>query len=220
MDKRHTFYQSRTWREFIYALKVARGGKCAHCGEIIEEWSLLIGHHTPTELTEDNVDDARISLNPDNIEIVCLRDHNKSHRRDWNHAKRVYIVYGSPLSGKTTLVRQATRPGDIIMDIDALWQAVTFQPEFVKPNRCKYNIFPLRDLLIDQIKTRYGQWCDAYIIAGYPDKYEREQLAQTLGAELIYCESTREECLMRAEKRPKEWIQYVNDWWDRYERNG
>lgn len=220
MDKRHVFYTGRIWREFIYKLKVERGGKCARCGEIVEDWSLLIGHHTPIELTEDNVDDAIISLNPTNIEIVCQHCHNVDHRRDWNHKKTVYIVWGSPLSGKTSYVRQVTQQGDIVLDIDALWQAVTFQPEYIKPNRCKYNIFPLRDLLLDQIKTRYGQWVDAYVIGGYPDKYEREQLAQTLGAELIYCESTREECLKRAETRPEEWAEYVTTWWDRFERNG
>ena len=199
-------------------MKVQAGGRCCKCGEIIEDYSKLIAHHSPTALTEDNVDDALISLNPANIEIVCSRCHNVEHRRDWGHAKHVYIIYGSPLSGKTTYVRQVTKQGDLILDIDSLWEAVTFQPAHVKPNRCKYNVFPLRDLLYDNIKTRYGQWCDAYYLAGLPDRYERERVATELGAELIYCESTREECLKRAESRPPEYAEYVAKWWDIYER--
>jgi hypothetical protein len=218
MDKVQAFYHTKPWMELAYYLKVQSGGRCNRCGRIVTDWSLLIGHHT-VELTEDNVDDASISLNPDLIEIVCQRCHNRQHRRDWNRPKRVFIIWGSPLSGKSTLLHQLVQPGDIVMDIDAIWQAVTLQPPYVKPNRCKYNVFPIRDLMLDQIKTRYGQWCDAYVVGGYPDRYEREQMAATLGAELIYCEATREQCLERAKERPPEWAGYVNDWWDRYERS-
>jgi hypothetical protein len=108
--------------------------------------------------------------------------------------------------------------GDIVLDMDALWKAISFQDEYVKPKNVRFNIFALRDSLLDQIKTRYGQWYDAYIIGGYPDKYERERLAKELGAEFIYCESTKEECIERLEKSNKhrEWLDYINDWWDKY----
>lgn len=218
MDKLHSFLCSKPWRDLSYRLKIERGGKCQRCGDMPEDMNYLIGHHM-VELTEENVDDPTISLSPERIEIICFRCHNKEHRR-FGYQQKVYIVYGSPLSGKTSLVRELMRPGDIVLDMDALWQAVTFQPEYVKPNNCRFNIFKLRDELLDQIKTRYGQWCDAYIIGGYPDKYERERLAQTLGAELIFCESTKEECLVRLEAsgRPESWREYIESWWERYGR--
>jgi hypothetical protein len=217
MSKLHRFYCSKEWRELSFNLKIARGGKCKRTGKVFTDMSQLIAHHAPIELTEDNVNDPTIALNPDNIEIISFTEHNKEHRR-FGHSKKVYIVYGSPLSGKKTLVRQLMQYGDIILDMDALWQAVTFQPGNVKPNNCRFNIFKLRDELLDQIKTRYGQWYDAWIIGGYPDKYERERLAQTLGAELIYCESTMEECLARLESsgRPENWREYIVEWWERY----
>jgi hypothetical protein len=178
----------------------------------------LIPHHT-VELTDDNVDDPTVSLNPELIEVICFNCHNKEHRR-FGYSKKVYIVWGSPLSGKNTLVRQLIQYGDIVLDVDALWQAVTFQPGYIKPSNVRFNIFALRDNLLDQIKTRYGQWCDAYVIGGYPDKYERERLAQTLGAELIYCESTKEECIARLEtsSRLESWREYIEGWWEKYER--
>lgn len=219
MDRIHQFYCSKAWLDLSYSLKIKAGGKCAGCGEIPEDFSQLIGHHT-IELTEENVDDPNISLNPELIEVICLDCHNREHRR-FGYAKKVYIIWGSPLSGKTTAVRQMMQRGDIVMDMDALWQAVTFQPEYVKPNNCRFNIFKLRDELLDQIKTRYGQWGDAYVIGGYPDKYERERLAQTLGAELIYCESTKEECLerLRQNGKPEKWLEYIEDWWERHDRS-
>lgn len=218
MDKLHQFYCSKAWRDLSFRLKIERGGKCERTGEVFADMSQLIAHHK-IELTEDNVDDPNISLNPDNIEIISFNEHNKEHRR-FGYKQNVYIVYGSPLSGKTTLVRELMSYGDLVLDIDSLWQAVTFQPEYVKPTNCRFNIFALRDNLLDQIKTRYGQWYTAWVVGGYPDKYERERLAQTLGAELIYCESTKEECLERLEQsdKPESWREYIIDWWERYTR--
>ena len=217
MDKLHNFYCSGSWRDLSYNLKIKFKGKCNRCGEVLTDFSRLIGHHK-VELTEDNVDDPNISLNPELIEVVCDKCHNREHRR-FGNKQNVYIVYGSPLSGKNTLVNELMSYGDIVVDMDALWQAVTGQPEFVKPNNCRFNIFKLRDELYDQIKTRYGAWYDAYVIAGLPDKYERERLAQSLGAELIYCESTKNDCLERVEscQRPVVWRDYVIDWWEKYE---
>ncbi len=181
-----------------------------------DDFKYLIGHHK-TELTEDNTNDPNISLNPDNVEIICHDCHNKEHRR-FGNKQNVYIVWGSPLSGKTTLSRQLMQYGDIALDMDSLWQAVTLQPEYTKPDNVRFNIFALRDNLLDQIKTRYGQWYDAYIIGGYPDKYERERISKELGAELIYCESTKNECLKRLESsdKPDRWREYILDWWERF----
>ncbi len=218
------FYCSKPWLDLSYKMKIDAGGKCSRCGFTAitkEDWSLLIGHHI-IELTEDNVNDPTISLNPDKIEIICQTCHNKEHHRFGGiHTKKVYIVWGSPLSGKSTAVKQMIKYGDIVLDLDSLWAALTFQPINTKPNNCRFNIFKLRDCLLDQIKTRYGQWNNAYIIGGYPNKYERERLAQTLGAELIYCQSTKEECLNRLKEsnRPESWREYIESWWELHERS-
>lgn len=221
MDKIHQFYCRKPWRDLSYNLKIERGGKCSRCSfQVIDrkDFKYLIAHHK-IELAEDNVDDANISLNPNNIEIICHDCHNKEHRR-FGNKKNVYIVYGSPLSGKTTLVKEIMQYGDIVLDMDALWQAVSFQDEYIKPKNVRFNIFALRDNLLDQIKRRYGNWYDAYIIGGYPDKYERERLAEALGAEVIYCEATKEECINRLDKsnKPRQWLEYIEDWWEKYER--
>ena len=220
-DKIHAFYCRKAWRDLSYTQKIIRGGKCERCGftaVTADDWSLLIGHHK-IELTEHNVDNADIALNPANVEIICQSCHNKEHRR-FGYAKRVFLVYGSPLSGKSTAVREMMRHGDIVLDIDRLWSAITMQPEFVKPDSCKLNVFKLRGEVLSQIKMRYGNWSDAYVIGGYPDKYERERVAATLGAAVIYCESTIDECLQRRRDsgRPEEWDEFVKKWWEDYLR--
>jgi len=215
-DKRHAFYTSKAWRSLSYSLKVAASGQCVRCGKTVLDFGQLIGHHM-VELTDDNIDDPNISLDPGKIEIICQTCHNLEHAR-FGGKQQVYIVYGSPLSGKTTLVKDLMRHGDIVLDIDEIWRAITYQLGYIKPDNVRFNIFKLRDAMLDQIKTRYGNWYNAYIVGGYPDKYDRERAAQELGAELIYCDSTRADCLDRVALagRPDRWITYVNDWWDKY----
>ena len=217
MDKLHAFYCSKVWRDLAYSLKVKVNGKCNRCGETLTDFSKLIGHHTE-ELTEDNVDDPNVALNPDKIEIICHRCHNKEHRRFGNKQK-VYIVYGSPLSGKTTVVNNLMQYGDLVLDLDAIWQAISFQGEYIKPKNLRFNVFKIRDSILDQVRTRYGNWYDCYIISGLPDKYERQKMAEKLGAELIYCDSTKAECIERLEAsdKPKAWLDYINDWWEEYD---
>lgn len=222
MDKIHSFYCRKPWRDLSYRLKVERG-KCDRCGWMPvtkDDWKYLIGHHRK-EVTEQNVDDPAVSLNPDNIEILCHTCHDKQHHR-FGGRKEVKIVWGSPMSGKTTLVRQLMEYGDIVLDMDALWMALTLRPEFDKPDPCRFNVFKTRDSILDQIKTRYGSWYTAWVIGGYPDKTDRDRLAQSLGAEMIYCESTMRECLDRRREsgRPDVWDEYVADWWETYRRTG
>ena len=72
--------------------------------------------------------------------------------------------------------------------------------------------------LIDNIKTRYGKWCDAYIIGGYALKSDRERLQQLLNAELIYCEATKEECYNKVSELNlnDNWYKYIDKWFDSY----
>lgn len=217
-DYSKQFYASRAWRELREYLVIERGGKCERTGKVYTDTSKLIAHHK-IELTPENISDPNITLNPDNIEIISLDEHNKEHKR-FGHTKGVYIVWGSPLSGKSTYINQVATYGDLIIDIDNIWQAVSGQPRYVKPNQLKANVFAIRDLLYDQVRVRQGQWGDAYVIGGLPNKIERDRLEQRLGAESVYIESTRQDCMDRLGDRPSEWGQYINDWWEEFERNG
>ena len=218
----NNFYASKIWRDFRAGLIAERGPVCERCGKIVADESKLIGHHK-IELTPENVHDYTISLNPELVELICDSCHNKEHMR-FGHEKRksVYIVYGCPLSGKTTFVRQHKGRGDIVIDMDQLYKAITFLNDYDKPDRLLNNIKRVRNDLIDQIKVRYGKWQDAYIVGGYADKYKRNKLAEELGAELIYMECSREEAMARLhvdEDRKymkREYMEYIDRWFERY----
>ena len=41
----------------------------------------------------------------------------------------VYLIYGSPCSGKTTYVKEHFKTGDIVCDVDKLYSALCFNEE-------------------------------------------------------------------------------------------
>lgn len=226
MTKRQRFYRSREWERLVARLRLERVDEqgyviCEHCGKPIVKAYDCIGHHV-IELTEDNVDDALVSLNPDNIMLIHFRCHNAIHQRfgfGARQAQEVYIVWGSPCSGKTTWVREVAEDKDIVLDIDRLWAAVRAEccGEHDKPDALKANVFALRDIMIDMIRVRRGKWQRAYIIGGYPLEGERERLADLVGADkVIYVDESKDVCLARAQIKGDAWTRYVEDWWDRY----
>lgn len=213
-----TFYKSKEWINLLEQLKIERIANdgnlyCEYCGKPMIKAYDIIGHHKQ-ELTESNVNDLEISLNSNNIMLIHFKCHNKIHERFGYLQQKVYIVYGSPCSGKTTWVNNVAYNDDLILDIDKLWEAVCTSDRYNKPNRLKANVFNLRDTILDQIKTRSGMWRNAYVSGGYPLKIDRERLANKLGAELIYIDSTKEECLERS--KTEEWKKYIEEWFELY----
>ncbi len=220
----HRFLNSKEWRQLRLKLIAERGNKCQSCNLYIPRGEDITGHHIKP-LTPDNVGDANISLNPENINLICSDCHDKEHER-FKYArparKEVYIVYGPPLSGKNTYVAQNMRRGDLIVDIDRLSHAISGMPEYDKPDNLYPIVSGLHNQLLDNIKTRYGKWDTAWVITGGAERYKRERLAKDLGAELIFCDVDKQECLRRLavdigrQERRLEWKGYINKWFDRY----
>lgn len=211
-------YTSTAWRDLRHNLIVERKPVCERCGKLCLDTSQLVGHHK-IEINEQNVNDLDIVYNPNNIEIICSDCHNKEHRRfNGKSSRKVYIIYGPPLSGKHSLVNQLSTYGDLILDLDNIYQCLGGQSRYHNPNNLRFNVFAVRDKILDMIRTRYGDWYDAYIIGGYPSKADRERLARDLKAELIYCEATKEESYDRLIKsgRGGQWARYIEKWFDEY----
>ena len=224
------FYRSKAWEAFIRVLADERADEsgviwCEHCGQPIIYKYDRIAHHK-THLTLSNVNDATIALNPENIALVHHKCHNEIHERFGfekpraPRCKKVYLIHGSPCSGKSTYAASVAGPGDLLLDMDAIWACISAQDSgghFCRDERLRHNVFKMRDCMLDMIKTRYGEWCNAYIIGGYPRIMERERLASLYGAEIIHIDTPKEICLQRAAQRPKEWAGFINDYWETFQ---
>lgn len=216
------FYRTKEWLNLIQVIRLERISEdgliyCEHCGKPITRKYDCIGHHK-IYLTESNVNDVNIALNPDNIALVHHVCHNKIHNKLGYVSKQVYLVWGSPLAGKSTFVQSNMDYGDLIVDIDSIWQCVSGQERYVKPNRLKINVFGIRDALLEQVKYRCGNWNNAYIIGGYPLIGERERLIKSVGARDIFIDCEYNECIARLKaskdgRDVSEWKKYIDDWW-------
>ena len=180
INSRHDFYKSKEWylcKLDVLDKRTKEDGMvyCEYCGKPIMKVfdpqagkktdekapnrNAMVFHHT-VELTETNYMDYNISLNPKLIQILHWKCHNKVHERfqGGTPRKKIYIVYGSPCSGKTTWAREQMDDNDLLLDIDDLWEFVSKKPRYVKPNAYKDLVFALWNEYLNQLKMRTGFW--------------------------------------------------------------
>ncbi|MCR8635759.1 HNH endonuclease [Paenibacillus radicis (ex Xue et al. 2023)] len=217
-----SFYASQEWQTFRMVVINQRGLRCEHCQNRVTRSSELTLHHI-IELTPENVHDVNISLNPDNIMVVHHECHNQIHGRfGYQQSGGVYIVYGPPLAGMEEYVRHHMSRGDLVVDMDRLYTAVSMLPHYDKPDNLFSNVIGLHNQLIDNIKVRLGKWGSAWIIGGYADRHKRNRLADELGAEIVFFNLSKEECLRRLDAdeelkfRKDEWRKYIEKWFETY----
>ena len=212
------FYKTKKWqafREYAIGLKLTQEGEitCAICGKPILEKRDLIAHHKE-RLTDDNCTDPAIALNIENIEFVHRRCHEREHGRLFRfpESRGVYLVYGPPFAGKSTIVREQAHGDDLIVDFNAIQDALGTERSRALLSPC----MQVREACFSIIERRQGFWRRAFIIGGYPDKNERERLKERLGAKDIFIDVSEDECLTRA--RNDEEKKWVTKWFDTYRR--
>ena len=215
----HSFYCSKEWescKRYIISQRLTDEGEILdeYTGKPIYRKYDMVFHHK-IELTLANVNDASISLNPDNIMIVSHKSHNEIHKRFGFYRSKVILVHGNSCSGKSSFVRENASKDDLVFDMDSIWQMISINERYEKPNRLKNVVFALRECFLEQIKTRNGTWFNAFVITTSPYVMERKRLIDRLGVdEVVHIESTKEECLARLHENPngrniEEWTKYI-----------
>lgn len=242
-DNLPQFYGSKEWADCkaqVLHERIRKDGTivCEHCGQPIVKGfnpqannnkGAIVFHHK-IYLNTYNVNDASISINPANIQILHWHCHNEIHER-FGHGggnnkpeKKVYLITGASCSGKTSFVKERLEPNDLILDIDDIWQMVSGQARYIKPNALKPIVFAIREEIKDQVSKGAGTWRNAYIIESLPSAKDREREAQRYRAfnvEVITLDTSKEECLRRLHSDPqgrdiKNYEGYIEDYFSRY----
>ena len=225
-----SFYRSKEWEAFragIIAQRVdpSTGSTlCSHCGKPIVRRGDIILHHIE-ELTPENVLLPEKSLSPENVEIVCLDCHNREHKRfgyhhgGTNRARReVVVVCGAPCAGKSTYVSAHAQRGDLVVDIDRIWEMVGLHPQYDKPDELKEIVFSIRDALFDAVKYRQGHWRTAWIIDGGATEGKRQRLLRRVGGEkIIFLSTPQAVCLERSKGKGVLWGDYVRNYFSQFD---
>ena len=213
------FYKTKMWQDFRELVIQERTDKrgyvvCDYCGKAI--FNRITCHHIE-ELTEANVNDFNISLNPKNISCVHGDCHNKIHER-FSKDKKVYLVWGPPLSYMDYLEKNVGK-NDFIISIDFIYKALNTQSFLSLHNPSITTVaHDLMDHMLEQwIDRRRGSWSNCYIVGTYPSKVRRDGLVKQYGIdEVIYCEMTKEECYYNAQRRqaPSYYYKYIDKWFE------
>lgn len=139
-----------------------------------------------------------------------------------------YVVCGPPGAGKTTWVMARAKWGDVVLDVDALFVAVTGLRPYEKPEALLKLVLELQETTLRWIERNPGRFVNAWVIAGGAKVSQRARLARRLGVTeaegVIVLETSPDECLRRIAADPRRaeemqgWAPLVHKWWSEYER--
>lgn len=240
------FYNSKEWQSVRSYCLMRDKYLCVHCGKPAEEVHHKI-HLTPQNIGDKSISlnaDNLVCLCKDcHFEQHKLdREHasryyndKKKHIRIVNDdgtyfdengmlcMRNVYIVYGCPRSGKTTYVRNHKEVHDVVIDVDAIIGALQLSDDRYVDNNLQFLALDIRDYLISELekKNRNFDCKNVWIIGGFPDANQRNELAKRLNAKTIFIECSFE----IAEQRAKESNLYndskysayvVKEWFKKY----
>ena len=80
--------------------------------------------------------------------------------------------------GKSTWVNNIATSDDLIVDIDKIWECISFCDKYNKPNKLQQNVFEIRNNLIEQIKMRLGNWQNSFVLGNYPMIQEIQRISE------------------------------------------
>lgn len=216
-----SFYRSKEWKSLRARITLERVNDqgdliCEHCGKPIVRAYDAICHHK-IELTDANVNDATMALNPDNIMVVHHKCHNMIHERFGYQTmtRHIFIVWGSPCAGKRAYVDENAGKNDLIIDIDRLYEAVG---SCGNRGAVKGNVMSLYRQLIDMVRTRNGRWRTVWIVRTLPLAIDRDSIVRDCqGGELIHIDTPKDVCLDRARQRGGDWEEWTEKYWGMFQ---
>ena len=125
----------------------------------------------------------------------------------------VYLVYGSPCSGKSTYIKEHKKDGDIVCDVDRLYSAISLNKEHDTELYAQEVASRLEEYLCGIIRNREGNWKDAYVVSLANTKEKVEKAKERINAdEAIFIDTPYEVCMKRAEERPFYFKWIIHDW--------
>jgi len=68
------FYTSKEWKALRDLVREDQGMRCEHCHKLIISGKAICDHII--EVCPDNYDDINITLNRDNLQLLCIPCHN------------------------------------------------------------------------------------------------------------------------------------------------
>ena len=130
----------------------------------------------------------------------------------------VFLIYGPPGAGKTTYAKKYMSPGDVLVDFDLIYQALTAAPVHERTNILFDRVEDCRKYLINTI-DRYPEVRNTWVVMCAPKREDREPFRKT-GATLKLIKESAPVCIGRCRERGENWERWekaIKKWFEDYE---
>lgn len=127
----------------------------------------------------------------------------------------VYLIYGSPCSGKSTYIKEHIQRGDLVCEVDLIYGAITNSlPHDAEPYTHEVAC-ELDSALKDIIRDRKGNWKNAYVVSlANTDEKLKEAKDRINADECIFIDTPYEVCMERAKERPFYFQWLIQEWFE------
>lgn len=127
----------------------------------------------------------------------------------------VYLIYGSPCSGKSTYINEHMKAGDIVCDVDRIYSAISLNEEHQTELYAQEVASWLNSSLLDIIRDRKGKWKNAYVVSLANTEEKLQQAKDRIKAdECIFIDTPYEVCMERAKERPFYFQWLIEEWFE------
>ncbi len=127
----------------------------------------------------------------------------------------VYLIYGSPCSGKTTYITEHIKNNDIVCDVDLIYQAIGNHDAHDADLYVHEVALMLKNNLLNIIRDRMGGWNDAYVVSIANTKEKLQMEKERIKAdECIFIDTPYEVCMERAKERPFYFQWLIQEWFE------
>lgn len=164
----------------------------------------------------------------ENLQSMCQTCHRRKTAKDTRMGKYqtscipLTIVAGAPGSGKTTYVNEHKTWGDLVIDVDAIFAALSGLSWYDKPVGLLPFVLEARDAILQRLSSE-SEVRRAWFITGEADVDKLKGLKEQLGAtRLIVMDTPQHECYKRIAnderraKQAKQQNELVDKWFAKF----
>lgn len=127
----------------------------------------------------------------------------------------VYLIYGSPCSGKSTYIKEHLKDGDLVCDVDLIYEAISNHEAHDADLDVHEVALQLKSALLDIIHDRQGNWQNAYVVSIANTKEKLQADKERVNAdECIFIDTPYEVCMERAKDRPFYFQFLIQEWFE------
>lgn len=127
----------------------------------------------------------------------------------------VYLIYGSPCSGKSTYIKEHMKRGDLVCDVDLIYQAISGQNPHDADLYVHEVALKLKSAFLDIIRDRGGNWADAYVVSIANTKAKvKADMERVRADKAIFIDTPNETCMERAKERPFYFQWLIQEWFE------